>query len=68
MYTIQRKIMATLGTQGTRQKKNKNKHTKKTPKKPHSTICVEEYYAQASTTHVNKPSYKQLGVQRNITS
>ena len=47
--------------------RNKTK-TKKSTQKKHSTICVEHHYAQTNTNNVNKPSCKQLGVQRNRTS
>jgi len=71
MYTIQKNIMATLGTQDKKKTTNKitkkNPHKNPTPKK-HSTICVEHHYTQTSTNNVNKPSYKQLRVQRNRTS
>jgi hypothetical protein len=71
MYTIQRNIMATLGTQGKRRRQRK-KHKKTAHKNPtqknHSTICVEHHYAQTNTNNVNKPSYKQLGAQRDRTS
>jgi hypothetical protein len=51
----------------TKKKAQKTAHKNPTHKK-HSTICVEHHYAQTITTNVNKPSYKQLGVQRNRTS
>ena len=65
MYTIQGNIIATLGTQGTRQKKP---HKTPPPKKNPTAQYVLKNTTQASTKYVNEPSYKQLGVQRNITS